>query len=168
MQQTNNHNFDQLVIEGSDFLHPYAISLTKNGEDAKDLYQETLLRALSNRDKYQPGTNLKGWLCIIMRNIFINQYRRNKRFTKVESETPTEIHQFEQGRIAQNDAMSSMKMAEIRKAIDSLPPAFSFCFEMHYAGFKYAEIAHLLQEPLGTIKSRIHFARKALMKQLER
>ena len=66
MQQMNNHNFDQLVIDGSDFLHPYAISLTKNGEDAKDLYQETLLRALSNRDKYQPGTNLKGWLSALL------------------------------------------------------------------------------------------------------
>jgi RNA polymerase sigma-70 factor (ECF subfamily) len=162
------YEFDSLVLSSSDFLHPYAISLTNNGEDAKDLYQETMLRALSNRDKYTWGTNLKGWLCIIMRNIFINQYRRNKRFTKVSSEAPTEVFQFDMGEIARNDGYSNIRMGEVRAAVDELPPVFRLCFEMHHAGYKYSEIADFLNEPLGTIKSRIHFARKALMKKLDR
>lgn len=162
------YEFDTLVVNGSAFLHPYAVSLTHDAEDAKDLYQETLLRALSNRDKYRWGTNLKAWLCTIMRNVFINQYRRQRRFSRVAGETPTEVYQQEQGAVAQNDGWNALRMTEIRKAVDSLPAVFRLCFELNYAGYKYQEIADLLQEPLGTIKSRIHFARKTLTKRLDR
>ncbi len=162
------YEFDTLVVNGSTFLRPYAASLTQDSEDAKDLYQETLLRALSNRDKYQWGTNLKAWLCTIMRNVFINQYRRRQRFGKVAGETPTEVYQHEQGLTARNDGWGSLRMNEIRRAVDALPAVFRLCFELNFAGYKYQEIADMLQEPLGTIKSRIHFARKTLTKRLER
>ncbi|XZF13582.1 RNA polymerase sigma factor [Chitinophagaceae bacterium MMS25-I14] len=161
-------DFDTVVVSHGDFLRPYAISLTHNPEDANDLFQETMMRALLNREKYQFGTNLKAWLYTIMRNIFINNYRRNRRFIKVESPAPTELYMYHTGRTAVNEGLAHIRMGEIKNAVESLPAIFRIAFELHYIGYKYQEIADLLHEPLGTIKSRIHFARKMLVTQLER
>lgn len=160
-------DFNKLVVRHGDFLKPYAISLTQDHEDAKDLFQETMLRALLNKEKYQFGTNLKAWLYTIMRNIFINNYRRNKKFVKVPVDGTIDTLG-NADKVAYNEGWSNMKVSEIKKAIDVLPNVFRLSFELHYTGYKYQEIADLLQEPLGTIKSRIHFARKMLMEKLER
>lgn len=160
-------DFNNLVIRHEDILKPYAVSLTRNDEDAKDLYQETMLKALVHKEKYQFGTNLKAWLYTIMRNIFINAYHRNKKFVKVSLDAGTDIP-YMTDKVAYNDGWTNVRIAEIRKGLDNLPNIFQLSFELHYTGYKYQEIADLLQEPLGTIKSRIHFARKMLMEQLER
>ena len=160
-------DFNYVVSRHSDFLHPYAISLTNNYEDARDLFQETMLRALLNRDKYQFGTNLKAWLYTIMRNIFINSYRRNKKFSKVANEEASEYYLMN-AQPVDNHGWSRLRMAEIRKAMDELPPVFRLSFELYYTGYKYQEISELLSEPLGTVKSRIHFARKMLTQQPDR
>ncbi|RYD55079.1 MAG: RNA polymerase sigma factor [Sphingobacteriales bacterium] len=160
-------DFNHLVVRHSDYLRPYAISLTQNYEDARDLYQETMLRALLNKEKYQFGTNLKAWLYTIMRNIFINAYRRNKKLIKVSSDSSEELP-LTADYVAHNEGWTNIRMGEIKKAIDGLPSVFRLSFELHYTGYKYQEIADLLHEPLGTIKSRIHFARKMLVTQLER
>ena len=154
--------FDQMIISNKAFLEPVAISLTRNLEDAKDLVQETIYRALVNKDKYKEGTNIKAWLYTIMRNIFINNYRRNKKFSRVSGEVPQDYFMFQTERVARNEGMISLGIKEIKSAIDKLPDLFRLSFEMHYLGYKYQEIADMLQEPLGTIKSRIHFARKLL------
>lgn len=161
-------DFDNMVVMHGDFLRPYAHSLTKDSEDAKDLFQETMVRALVNRDKYNFGTNLKAWLYTIMRNIFINNYRRNKKFTKVTSDVPEDIVMYNVNKKANNHGWSNVRLSEIRSAIEDLPTVFRLSFELYYMGYKYQEIATLLNEPLGTIKSRIHFARKILTAKLER
>jgi RNA polymerase sigma factor (sigma-70 family) len=161
-------DFNTIVVRHDDFLRPYAISLTHNSEDAKDLYQETMFRALLNHEKYQFGTNLKAWLYTIMRNIFINSYRRNKKFTKVDSELPADFYLYHVGKTANNEGWGNLRMSEIKAAVEKLPAIFRISFELHYTGYKYQEIAELLNQPLGTIKSRIHFARKILISQLER
>jgi RNA polymerase sigma factor (sigma-70 family) len=107
-------------------------------------------------------------LYTIMRNIFINNYRKNKRFTKVSNEAPSDLQQYETGKAAYNEGWNQMRMQEIKKAIDALPKPLQFSFELYYAGYKYQEIADITKEPIGTIKSRIHFARKTLVTQLER
>lgn len=160
-------DFNYLVSRHTDFLRPYAISLTNDHEDAKDLYQETMLRALMNKDKYEFGTNLKAWLYTIMRNIFINNYRRNKKFSKVENETASEFY-INESRTVSNSGWQHLRMREIKTAIDKLPNVFRLSFELYYTGYKYQEISELLNEPLGTVKSRIHFARKMLVAQLDR
>ena len=160
-------DFTFLVTAHSDQLRPYAVSLTKNYEDANDLYQETMLRALLNKDKYEFGTNLKAWLYTIMRNIFINSYRRNKRFSKVGNEIVSEIV-INSHRTVDNAGWSNLRLAEIKNAIDNLPNLFRLSFELYYTGYKYQEISEVLCEPLGTVKSRIHFARKILVRQLDR
>ncbi len=160
-------DFDRMVILHSTFLRPYAVSLTHSQEDAKDLFQETMVRALLNRDKYQFGTNLKAWLYTIMRNVFINDYRKNKKHRKVDDQAP-ESYMYIMNKTAQNDGWAHMRINEIKEAIDNLPNVFRLSFELHYTGYKYQEIADLLHEPLGTIKSRIHFARKQLVEHIER
>ena len=161
-------DFDRMIVNYSDFLKPFAVSLTHDQEEAKDLFQETIMKALLNREKYQLGTNLKAWLYTIMRNIFINNYRRNKKFTKVQSDVSSEFFINTHEITANNEGYRNMRVAEIKKAIEELPEVFRLSFELYYTGYKYQEIAEILQEPLGTIKSRIHFARKMLVAQIER
>lgn len=160
--------FNEMLISNSDFLQPVAVSLTHDSEEAKDLIQETMYRALANREKYQTGTNIKAWLYTIMRNIFINNYRRNKKFTKVSSDVPQDYYMFQTSKVAHNEGTVNAGIREIKGVINKLPDIFRLSFELHYLGYKYQEIADTLQEPLGTIKSRIHFARKILSAQLTR
>jgi RNA polymerase sigma-70 factor (ECF subfamily) len=127
-----------------------------------------MLRALLYRDKYQLGTNLKAWLYTIMRNTFINQYRRNKRIVRLQHPDGVEIAFEAAGMAARNEGYNRLRAREIARALEEIPQVFRLSFELHYTGYKYAEIAHLLNEPLGTIKSRIHFARKLLSSKLER
>lgn len=161
-------DFSLLVALHRDYLQPFAQSLTQDTDDAKDLCQETMLRALLYRDKYQIGTNLKAWLYTIMRNTFINQYRRNKRMVKLDNPGSVEIAFEAAGMAARNEGYSRLRSKEIAKALEGIPQVFRLSFELYYNGYKYAEIAGILGEPLGTIKSRIHFARKALSARLER
>ncbi len=161
-------DFDNMLVLHSDFLKPYAESLTRSNEDAKDLFQETMVRALVYREKYEFGTNLKAWLYTIMRNIFINNYRKNKKVQKVDFLPATEAYMYTMNKTAQNQGWANMRMNEIKQAVDNLPQVFRLSFELHFTGYKYQEIADLLQEPLGTIKSRIHFARKMLVEKIER
>lgn len=149
-------------------LKPFALSLTGDGADAQDLCQDTMLRALQYRDKFQFGTNLKAWLFTMMRNIFINKYRRQKRMATTELPAGESGTYQPQSLTTQNGAFAHMRMMEIGGAMERLPRTFRLAFELYYTGYKYQEIADLVQEPLGTIKSRIHFARKALVAQLER
>ena len=160
--------FNQMLVNNAEFLKPFAITLTRDNEAAKDLFQETLFRALANKDKYSVGTNIKAWLYTIMRNIFINNYRRKVKQNTIFDSTPNEflINQ-NQGVIA-NTAEANLRLKDIQEAIHKLPQIFRNPFLLYFDGFKYHEIADMLGEPLGTIKSRIHFARKLLKTQIQR
>jgi RNA polymerase sigma-70 factor (ECF subfamily) len=140
----------------------FAITLTRDNETAKDLFQETLFRALANKDKYNVGTNIKAWLFTIMRNIFINNYRRKAKQQTIFDSTPNDFLLDYNQVTSSNAAESSLRMKEINAAIYNLPEIFRSPFLLYFDGFKYHEIAAMLKEPLGTIKSRIHFARKLL------
>jgi len=163
-----NKEFNELLVDNADFLKPFAVNLTKNSESANDLYQETLYKALANSEKYNSGTNIKAWLFTIMRNIFINDYRRNvKRKTILDSTPEDYLINMSQVSVA-NTAESSLREKEINAAIEGLPETFKIPFRLYFEGYKYQEIAEYLKEPLGTIKSRIHFARKLLKEQIRR
>ncbi len=160
--------FNQMLLNNTEFLKPFAITLTRDSEAAKDLVQETMYRALANRDKYNVGTNIKAWLYTIMRNIFINNYRRKAKQSTIFDSTPNEfLLNINQGAVA-NDAVAKINLKEVQEAIHNLPEIFRNPFLLYFDGFKYHEIADMLGEPLGTIKSRIHFARKLLKNQLQR
>ncbi|HEV8286816.1 MAG TPA: RNA polymerase sigma factor [Chitinophagaceae bacterium] len=160
--------FNDLLVSNADFLKPFAVNLTKDTETAKDLFQETLYKALANQEKYNVGTNIKAWLFTIMRNIFINDYRRRSKQQTIFDSTPNDnLLNFKQATIA-NTAETSLSLKEIYQAIHQLPEIFKTPFLLYFEGYKYHEISIALNEPLGTIKSRIHFARKLLKEQIRR
>ena len=160
--------FEELLVDNSDFLKPFAVNLTRDNEAAKDLYQETLYKALANQEKYNAGTNIKAWLFTIMRNIFINNYRRAAKQKTVFDNSANDFLLNNNQLTVANVAESNIEMKEIKRAIYNLPEIFKTPFSLYFDGYKYHEIAEALNEPLGTIKSRIHFARKLLKEQITR
>ncbi len=157
-----NTQFNKLTT----LLNSFAYNLTKNSEDAADLYQETALRALSNKDKFRPGTNFKAWSFTIMKNIFINNYRKKmKRNTIIDS--TDNMFFINSGSTVENDAEKNILMKELQRMIASLEENLKIPFIKHYEGYKYQEIAEELELPLGTVKSRIFFARKALKSMIK-
>lgn len=159
--------FDQALVSSTEFLRPFAVTLTRDQEAAGDLLQETLYRALANRDKYYSGTNLKAWLYTIMRNIFINSYRKSSRQSMADATRSDILINLQAGVVA-NDGPTQLTMRELQAAIYGLPEIFRRPFLLFFDGYRYQEISELLEEPLGTIKSRIFFARKLLKAQLDR
>ncbi|MDO4736619.1 MAG: RNA polymerase sigma factor [Bacteroidia bacterium] len=157
-------SFDSELIELEPVLRRYAYSLTLNMDDAKDLVQDTLFKALSNEDKFDAETNIKAWLYTIMRNTFINDYRRK---SKRESIFTNDVKEFVlNSRPAQSSPESDLNFKELTFMVNSLEPEFRIPFQMHDSGYKYQEIADELGLQLGTVKSRIHFSRKKLMEKI--
>ena len=162
----NTEEFNTEVTRFSSSLKPFALSLTKDMDDALDLLQETVFRALASRDKFAEGTNLKAWVYTIMKNIFINEYRRKKKHNALLEGNDSTF--YASSATSVNDGEDSMEMLAIKKEINKLSPDFRIPFMMHYTGYKYEEIAQYLKLPIGTVKSRIHFARKDLQKRLNK
>lgn len=159
----NGGEFSAALASNSDFLKPFAITLTRNPEDAKDLFQETIFRALANSEKYNGGTNIRAWLYTIMRNIFINNYRRKMKRNVVAysaPETLPDVHH------SSSSPEGELYAVQILGLIHKLPEIFRDPFLLYFEGYKYHEIADMMCEPLGTIKSRIHFARKMLKSEI--
>ena len=153
------------LLSQTNYLFPFAITLTRNGEEAKDLIQDTICRALCNLDKFNSDTNLKAWLFTIMRNLFINKYRRKQMETKVVKASRYVIDQSARTE-GPGPQETNLSAKEIRSCIERLPELLKAPFLMHLEGYRYKEIALYLNEPLGTIKSRIHFARQILQEML--
>lgn len=145
----------------------FAYTLTANRDDAYDLVQDTTLKALDNEDKYVDNSNFKGWVFTIMRNIFINNYRKTVRSATVVDQTEDLYHL----NLPQDSGLDtpdgSLAASEITAVINSLSDEYRLPFSMHVAGYKYDEIADELKLPLGTVKSRIFFTRKNLQKVLK-
>ena len=160
--------FNEMLLSNQEYLKPFAITLTRDTETAQDLLQETMYRALANKEKYNTGTNIKAWLYTIMRNIFINNYRRNAKQNIIFDNSPNEYLLNNTSKTISNEAEMNLSMKDIQAAVYHLPEIFRNPFKLHFEGYKYHEIADLLVEPLGTIKSRIHFARKLLKQQITR
>lgn len=155
-------DFNEKFNELTPSLKSFAYNLTKDNEEAKDLYQETAFRAMTNRDKFKAGTNLKAWLFTIMKNIFINNYRKKSKANTIV-DTTENLHFINSGDVVvSNGAGTNIQMDELNEMIKNLEDAIRIPFEMHYVGYKYQEIADQLELPLGTVKSRIFFARKEL------
>jgi RNA polymerase sigma-70 factor (ECF subfamily) len=158
--------FNYQLEKASKSLKPFAMRLTKDLEDANDLIQETLFKAFTNKEKFADGTNLKAWLYTIMKNTFITNYQRMVR-RKTFIDTTENLHFINSSdTVAENAAASSFAMQEISKALEDLEEVYRMPFLMYYKGFKYHEIAERLAIPIGTVKNRIHIARKGLKDKL--
>ncbi|PSR52217.1 RNA polymerase subunit sigma [Adhaeribacter arboris] len=160
--------FSSMVQKISKSLKPVALNLTRDADDAKDLVQETLLKALLNKDKFKAGSNLKAWLYTIMRNTFINNYNKiTKRSSNIDSTEYFQYFNTDENYIAKNGAVYTFVVSDINEAISHLNEEYRTPFMMYYIGFKYLEIAEKLNIPIGTVKNRIHIARKELKKVLK-
>lgn len=154
------------LVEYRSGLEAFANSLTKNVDDAGDLFQETAFKIIKNKDKYKVGTNFRAWSYTIMRNIFINNYRKKKRRNLLIDSTDNDFYLNTNQDAVANTGETNMAFDEIMACINTLSDEFRVPFLMRYEGYKYDEIASELDLPLGTIKSRIHFARKKLKEML--
>jgi RNA polymerase sigma-70 factor (ECF subfamily) len=158
-----NHRF--MCLEP--LLLSFAKSLTRDEDSARDLFQETAYKAYRYKEKFHPSTNFKAWLMTIMKNTFINDYRRKKRRQTIFDNTDNdfllnsiiEVENRGDGNIIQD---------EVQLAIEALDEQLRVPFLLQFQGYQYEEIAERLEIPLGTVKSRIHFARKKLRHQLEK
>lgn len=159
--------FDKKFEGLTDSLNAFAYNLTKNTEDARDLYQETAIRAITNRDKFRPDTNFKAWTFTIMKNIFINNYRKKIKANTIIDSTDNLYFINSGGSLIENDANRNILIKELHKMIDALDDSIRIPFVMHFEGYKYQEIADTFDLPLGTVKSRIFFARKALKEKIK-
>ena len=160
-------NFQTKLLGLQKNLLNFAYILTANRDDAYDLLQDTTLKALDNQDKYVDNVNFKGWVFTIMRNIFINNYRRQVRSATVVDTTEDLYHL----NLSQESGLStpegSFAAKEISEAIKNFSEEYRVPFSMYVAGYKYSEIADKMGLPLGTVKSRIFFARKRLQALLK-
>lgn len=159
--------FRRDLLEVQSELQRFAYKLTADREEANDLLQETSLKALGNMDKFMPGTNFKGWVYTIMRNIFINNYRKEVRDQIFVDHTDNLFHINHQRESENYITDNGYDSKEIYRVVHSLPRDYRIPFLMHISGFKYREIAERLGLPLGTVKSRIFFTRQQLQNLLK-
>jgi RNA polymerase sigma factor (sigma-70 family) len=158
--------FNSRLTMYKDALKRFAYSLTNNTDDALDLVQETYLKALKYRNKYREEVNFKAWVMTIMKNTFINVYRRKQKANTFLDNTPNSFYVAGAQKPSDASPDSVMSEKEILKLISELDAAYRVPFEKHIEGFKYQEIADELNLPIGTVKSRIFYARKILAEQI--
>ena len=142
-------------------LYAFAMKLTRSQNRADDLIQETVYRAFKNRDSFKVGTNFKGWITTIMYNTFVNNYRKTKKRNQVEEPVDSFLFAVESHTIS-NTAEGALTMEELKSIIDTIGEDYKVPFLMFYNGYQYQEIAEHMNIPIGTVKSRIFFARKKL------
>lgn len=160
--------FDLLILNSSNTMRAYALKLTQNLDAAKDLCQETFCKAFSNRDKYRPDTNIKAWLHTIMYNTFVNTYRRNGLGTKYVSYCMEHEKNIAGQHMELRPVEADLDMKDLQLAVFNLPEIFRNSLQLYCNGYKYVEIASIIDEPIGTVKSRIHIARKLLKMNIGR
>lgn len=159
--------FQTLVASHIDYLKPYALHFTRMEDNADDLIQETLMKAINYQNKFQEGSNLKAWLYTIMKNTFINNYRKATKANKVVIQTDEIYAESMLHSSTKNQAENKFIRKDIENALNKLSDDYYKPFTMYFEGYKYHEIADYLSIPIGTVKTRIHIARKLLKKSLK-
>lgn len=163
----NTSQFQKKLLGMQENMMNFALMLTANREDAQDLLQETSLKVLDNREKYVDNRNFKGWVLTVMRNIFINNYHRVLR-TQTVVEQDVDLYNLHMTNDSSFDTPDgTCQLQEITGAIDALNEELKAPFSMYVSGYRYHEIAEALHIPLGTVKSRIFFARQELKTKLK-
>ena len=163
----NSVQFQERLMGLQENLLNFAYMLTSNREESKDLLQDTTLKALDNEEKYIDNVNFKGWVFTIMRNIFINNYRKVVRDQTFVDQTDNLYHLNLPQESGFQSTESAYDLKEMHRIVNALPREYKIPFSMHVSGFKYREIAEKLGLPLGTVKSRIFFTRQKLQQELK-
>lgn len=148
-------------------LENFALKFTNDIEDANDLVQDTIIKAIRYHNLYKQGTNLRGWLYTIMRNTFINDYRKGSKRNAIMETSEDLSSQQLRNSATTNQGENKFIMEDIHKALGRLQSEYSKPFLRYFEGYKYHEIAEELNIPIGTVKTRIHMARQILKAQLK-
>ena len=163
----NGIQFQQKLLSLQENMMNFALMLTANRDDAQDLLQDTTLKVLDNQDKFVDNVNFKGWVLTVMRNIFINNYHKIVRVQTVV-DSSADLYNLDVVNDSGFDSPDkAYQIKEITKAINGLNDDLKVPFSMFLSGYKYNEIAEKLNVPLGTVRSRIFFARQELQKRLK-
>ncbi len=163
----NALQFQKKLLSMQENMMNFALMLTANRDDAQDLMQDTTLKVLDNQEKFVDNINFKGWVLTVMRNIFINNYHKIVR-TQTVVDQGVDLYNLDVVNDSGFDTPDgAYQIQEITKAINSLNNELKIPFSMFLSGYKYNEIADKLNVPLGTVKSRIFFARQELQKILK-
>ncbi len=160
-------NLNNEICNHRSCLEAFAMKFTADTEDANDLVQDTIIKAIRYHNLYREGTNLRGWLYTIMKNTFINEYRRTGRRRSVITVTDDLSAQQLKKSAAHNLGEGKFVMEDINKAMEKLQPEYSIPFLRYFEGYKYHEIAQEMGIPIGTVKTQIHMARQLLKHQLK-
>jgi len=163
----NNTQFSQMIEQYRVMLSAFALKFTGDVEDANDLIQDTMVKALRFSQTFTEGTNIKGWLYMIMRNTFINDYRKNAKKVALVTQQDKVSSANLLYSASSNQGESRFAMEDIHVALSKLPKSLSTPFIRYFEGYKYNEIAKELDLPLGTVKTHIFEARRRLKKQLQ-
>ena len=163
----NNISLNHQICEHKSMLESYALNFTKDIEDANDLVQDTMIKAIRYATMYKEGTNIKAWLYTIMKNTFINNYRRGSKRNSIMETTEDLSSSQLKASASSNQGENKFMMDDINKAISNLQSDYSTPFIKYFEGYKYHEIAEELNIPIGTVKTRIHVARQVLKSNLK-
>lgn len=164
---SSNYQFLQSFNAHTSYLRGFAMKLARDKNVADDLFQETALSAFRHQNKFQKNTNMKAWLSTIMKNSFINLYRKNQRRNELQSLNGDSYFLNNQVGVTSNEGEMNLNIDEITRMIDHLAEGYRVPFLLAYQGYQYEEIQHKMGNlPMGTIKSRIHHARKILKTQI--
>ncbi len=157
--------FNQELERAMDPIRSFAYKLTRCEEAAKDLVQETLCRAFTNREKFQVGTNFPAWITTILKNTFINHYRQARARGKAPISVEDNLYWLE-NRATVGDAAAPAEYAELMEIVARLKDTYRIPFMLFYQGYHYDEIARVMGIPMGTVKSRIFYARDCLRRMI--
>jgi RNA polymerase sigma-70 factor (ECF subfamily) len=173
----DRRDFERQALPFLDSLYNTAYRLARNSEDAEDLVQETYLKAYRSFDQFTPGTNLKAWMFKILKNAFINEYRRRQTvpqesdFAEIEENLESHLRPEAAGQIKnpEQEAVEAALDENVQRALDELPPDYRMAVVLaDLEGFSYKEIADILEIPVGTVMSRLYRGRKLLEEVLLR
>lgn len=158
---------NQLILMESNLL-AFSRRFVKTQEEANDLLQDTFVKAISNREKFNDDTNLKAWLYTIMKNTFINNYRRNNKKNSIMMNAENITNLSDKKKVNFLSPLADLEYKELRKRLEQIKPDYREAFMMHFEGYKYQEIADHLEIPIGTVKTRIFHARNQLTSLLSK
>lgn len=144
-----------------DLLFGFSMKITRNVEDARDLLQEATFRAFRNRERFKTGTNFRAWMATIIKNTFINKYRKDSKRKDLELPIDQFLFALENRKVG-NEAEGNLMLTELQRMLNDLKEAYRLPFTMFYQGYHYDEIAEQMDIPIGTVKSRIFYARQQL------
>lgn len=156
--------FDRELTNVKSTLFSFALKLTKDYQDAQDLFQDAAARGYRYCGRFEMGTNFRAWMATIIRNTFINKCRANQKRRTVSEPIESFTYSIENHNIVANQGEMDMRIQEIYRMLDQVNEIYRIPFMMHYQGYEYKDIAEKLDLPIGTIKSRLHTCRSMLKK----